>query len=166
MSVLFAVLTVLTNVAYTVGFDVDRRQPAWVAYEIGTARLTSGDRPTCPFVADPRLPTSDVAADYVGSGYDRGHMAPAADMKWSPVAAVESFYFSNVCPQVPRFNRGRWREIETAVRRMAESGTVTVVTAPLYDGSTNVCGRLTVPTRFVKVAYGEAGFAFWVEENR
>lgn len=63
------------------------------------------------FMPDPELPEPRVVhKDYTKSGYDRGHMAPAADMKWSKQAMAESFYMSNICPQVGNLNRGDWIE--------------------------------------------------------
>ena len=58
-------------------------------------------------------------ADYTRSGYDKGHMAPAADMKWSPEAMKESFYFSNMCPQHPQLNRRGWKNLEEKIRNWA-----------------------------------------------
>ena len=58
--------------------------------------------------------------DYTKSGYDRGHMAPAADMKWNKQAMEESFYMSNICPQNPNLNRGDWNDLEEKSRQMAK----------------------------------------------
>lgn len=162
---LLAVIAIVTNIGFTVAFDTERRQPSWVSYSLEPDEVILSRRLPYRFSADPRFPESDVRTDYLHSGYDRGHMAPAADFNWSTNALGETYYFSNICPQVPTLNRGRWREIEEEVREFAKSGTVYVVTAPLGYG-TNECGRLPVPERFAKVAYGWFGFRVYIEENK
>lgn len=160
-----ATICIATNIGYTVAFDTDRRQPSWVEYDLSPSEVVSARRASFPFSPDPRFPESDVAADYVRSGYDRGHMAPAADFNWSTNALRETYLFSNICPQTPTLNRGRWREIEAELRALAASGTVRIVTAP-YGYTTNRCGCLAVPEKFVKVAYGWFGFRLYIEDNK
>jgi endonuclease G len=85
------------------------------------------------FRSDPKVKTGSAAlSDYKGSGYDRGHLAPAADFKWSATAMSESFYMSNMSPQVPGFNRGIWKNIESTVRNWAvENDEIYIVTGPV-----------------------------------
>ena len=72
--------------------------------------------------------------DYLKSGYDKGHLAPAADMKYSTTTMKESFYFSNMSPQKPEFNRGIWKELEEQVRNWAQIyDTVYIVTGPILS---------------------------------
>jgi endonuclease G len=59
---------------------------------------------------------TDNEIDYEKSGYDRGHLAPAADMGFSKITMAESFYYSNMSPQVPGFNRGIWKQLEEQTR--------------------------------------------------
>lgn len=83
-----------------------------------------------------RLPEDDRAslADYLRSGYDRGHLAPAGDMP-SAVAQAESFSLANIVPQNRAVNRGLWAAIEESVRRLAsERGEIFVVTGPIFEG--------------------------------
>ena len=69
------------------------------------------------FRIDPVVKTvSATPADYRNSGYDRGHLCPAGDMAFSEIAMSESFYMSNISPQVPSFNRGIWKTLEQKVR--------------------------------------------------
>ena len=108
------------------------------------------------FRADPRISTGSAGlSDYRGSGYDRGHLAPAADMKWSTAAMSESFLMSNMTPQVPGFNRGIWKKLEAWVRDQAlQDQEVYVVTGPvLTDGPYQEIGpnRVDVPKRYFKV---------------
>jgi len=72
---------------------------------------------------------SATNVDYQGSGYDRGHLAPAGDMSWSSQTMEESFFYSNMSPQVPGFNRGIWERLEDQVREWAiENQDIYVVT--------------------------------------
>ena len=71
--------------------------------------------------------------DYRNSGYSRGHLAPAGDMKWDSVAMLESFYFTNCIPQDRELNNGRWNQLEMKVRTWAkEYGRVYIVCGPVF----------------------------------
>jgi endonuclease G len=117
------------------------------------------------FHDEDRLPEDDRAslADYVRSGYDRGHLAPAGDMP-SATAQAESFSLANIVPQNRSVNRGLWAAIEESVRRLAtERGELFVVTGPIFEGRSvgAIKGRVLVPTQLFKAIYdprtGEAG---------
>ena len=89
---------------------------------------------------DKFLPDPDVRGakaysnDYTKSGYDRGHMAPAADMKWSKQAMAESFYMSNICPQKPQPEPRRLEDLEEKSRQWAKKyGAVYIACGPVYD---------------------------------
>lgn len=163
-----AAIVIVTNAAYTAAFDTVTRCPAWVAYDLEPGEVVVTNRAPFPFRADPRIPESDNAADYAGSGYDRGHMAPAADFNFDRKALEETYYFSNICPQMPTLNRGAWAEVEREIRQLAASGTVHVVTWPEYlDGfcGTNRIGRVRVPAAFRKMAFGWFGVKTWYYIN-
>jgi endonuclease G len=111
------------------------------------------------------VPAADRARldDYVRSGYDRGHMAPAGDMP-TATAQAQSFSLANIVPQDRALNRGLWAAIEESVRRLAtRRGTLYVVTGPIYAGDAiqAINGRVLVPTQLFKALYdpatGEAG---------
>ena len=89
------------------------------------------------------------------SGYDRGHMAPAADMKWSKQAMEESFYMSNICPQNPNLNRGDWNDLEEKSRQWAKKyGAVYIACGPIYDTKRPKRignNKVAVPHAFYKV---------------
>ncbi len=122
------------HTGYTVSYNAAWRLPNWVAYEL-TPEETSGPAKRADrFIPDPTVPFHETAGtdDYRHSGFDRGHMAPAGDMKWSEQAMRESFYLSNICPQHPALNRGIWKRLEETVRRLAATrGSVYVVCGPL-----------------------------------
>jgi DNA/RNA endonuclease G, NUC1 len=107
------------------------------------------------FLPDPEIPTGSASdADYRRSGYDRGHLAPAADMRFSSSAMKECFYYSNISPQDPSFNRGIWSSLEEQTRDWAmEAGSVCITTGPLFYGEYSpVIGpdRVAVPDFFFK----------------
>ena len=99
--------------------------------------------------------------DYSNSNYDRGHLAPASDMRWSQKAMEESFYMSNISPQFYGFNRGAWLKLERRVRRWAVAyDSIYVVTAGVLNNNLERIGldsTLSVPNYFYKVIlhYGE-----------
>ena len=118
-------------------------------------------RRTNLFVKDPAIQSDySLPQDYARSGYDRGHLAPAADMHWSDKAMAESFYMSNMSPQKPRFNRGIWSTLEQWVRDTAVAETnIVVVTGPVVSTNdlANTIGKrhVVVPGYFYKVIYDE-----------
>ena len=107
----------------------------WVAYEL-TAEETNGPwtRKGLRFMPDPYCHSRQADhEDYRNSGYSRGHLAPAGDMKWDSVAMVESFYFTNCIPQDKELNNGRWNQLEMKTRAWAkEYGRVYVVSGPAF----------------------------------
>lgn len=146
----------LQRTGYTVSYNNFYKTPNWVAWEL-TRQETKGDEERKNrFVPDPDLPEPRVEhADYTHSGYDRGHMAPAADMKWSKKAMEESFYMSNICPQNQKLNRDDWGDLEELCRSWARKyGTVYIACGPIYDQKQpKRIGehRVAVPDRFFKV---------------
>lgn len=147
---------IIKHTGYTLSYNEEYEQPSYVAYELTAKEVDGGYDRADSFKADPAVKTgSATLADYKGSGYDRGHMAPAADFKWSEEAMSDTFYLSNMSPQVGAFNRGIWADLESAVRTMAyENGSVYVVTGPvLTDGPYETIGenKVAVPKRYYKV---------------
>jgi endonuclease G len=152
--------TVLCRLAYAVSHDGARKVPRWVAYHV-TATLMQGPvARTDDFRADPDLPSGQRAelSDYAGSGYDRGHMMPAAKNQWAERPMRESFLLSNMAPQVGiGFNRHVWAQLEARVRQWAvERGELHVVTGPVFvGGPLGFIGsnRVAVPTHFFKIVF-------------
>lgn len=148
---------ILQRMGYTVSYNKDTRLPNWVAWHLTADRLVgSAKRPQKAFhedmdVAEPRA----TDWDYYNSRYDRGHMCPAGDNKWSKVAMLESFLFTNICPQNGNLNRGDWNELENMCRKWAkEYGDIYVVCGPiLYSGKHKTIGKnkVVVPEAFFKV---------------
>ena len=125
----------LCRTGFALAHDATTKTPVWVAQRMTPERLVNRVTRTDRFAADPDLPPGKRAEleDYRGSGYDRGHMAPAADMRWSVQAMEESFYLSNMAPQVgPGMNRGVWAEIESTIRRwVSQRGELFIFTGPI-----------------------------------
>ena len=111
---------------------------------------------TNKFLPDPDVRGAKAyTGDYTKSGYDRGHMAPAADMKWNKQAMEESFYMSNICPQNPNLNRGDWNDLEEKSRQWAKKyGAVYIACGPIYDTKRPKRignNKVAVPHAFYKV---------------
>ena len=156
---ILASIILLTNLAYSVAYDAETLCPSWVAYDLEPSEVVTTNRLSIPFRSDTRVPGCATDADYSGTGYDRGHMAPAADFNFSTNALAETYLYTNICPQDPALNRGSWSRFEREIRQLAASGTVHVLTFPLYFAGlpTNRIGRVAVPHAFEKVAYGHFG---------
>lgn len=148
---------ILVRKGYTVSYNKDRRVPNWVAWHLTAAHLKgSVKRSDASFHEDEEVPMPRaIDSDYVRSGYDRGHMCPAGDNKWSAKAMGESFLFTNVCPQAPQLNRGDWNEMEQACRKWAkENGDIYIVCGPIfYKKRAKTIGKnkVAVPDAFFKV---------------
>ena len=141
---------------YTLSFVPRYMEAEWVAYRL-TAVMTEGSaRRTNQFRYDPAVPGGSARpSDYARTGYDKGHLCPAADMKWSAEAMAETFYMSNMTPQVPMFNRGVWKDLEDQVRKWAEEwGELYIVTGPVLRDGLPVIGtrdKVSVPDHFYKI---------------
>ncbi|MDC7231753.1 MAG: DNA/RNA non-specific endonuclease [Spirochaetales bacterium] len=167
---------VLARAYYTLQYNEQFEQADWVAYELTREELEGTTPRKDSFRSDPDIVTgSATLKDYKGSGYDRGHLAPAADMKMSPESMADSFYMSNMSPQSPGLNRGIWKELEGKVRDWAsEYGAVYVVTGPvLTEDEYPVIGvnEVAVPDYYFKVVldYTEPerkGIAFILPNRR
>lgn len=126
---------IIEHTGFTLSFNSDHNNPNWVAWELTADEAECEGSRSDEFFPDPMVPESHrvTTFDYKGSGYDRGHMCPAADMRWSPDAMHDCFYLSNICPQVHALNGGGWQVLEKACRRWAlQEGAVYVICGPVY----------------------------------
>ncbi len=148
---------IVSHTGYTLSYCEEYEVPYWVAYKLTRDNLESSTVSRKDnFREDDAVYTGSAKlSDYKKSGYDRGHMAPAADFKWSEEAMDDTFYLSNMCPQNHSFNSGLWNDLESAVRSIAyEDEEIYVVTGPvLTDGPYETIGesRVAVPKYFYKV---------------
>jgi endonuclease G, mitochondrial len=142
---------------YTLRYEEDYEVPAWVAYKL-RGEYTKGiaNRAGNQFIPDRKVKeNSALTGDYSNTGYDRGHMLPAGDFKCCQELMNETFFMSNICPQVPDFNRGIWENIEERVRGWAvRDDEVFVVTGPVLRKDLPTIGRynnVAVPEFFYKI---------------
>lgn len=147
---------ILQRTGYTLSYDSKNKTPQWVAWELTKEETKGKEERSTEFFPDPDVTgTQVVTYDYSHSGYDRGHMAPAGDMKWSKQAMQESFYMSNICPQDHNLNTEDWNDLEMKTREWARRyGKVYIVCGPIYNGKRNEYigeHRIKVPDAFFKV---------------
>lgn len=141
---------------YTLSFLDKEKEAEWVAYKL-TDYMTQGTaRRSNKFKTDPAVKSgSATPRDYKNTGYDKGHLCPAADMKWDTEAMNETFYMSNMTPQLPGFNRGIWKKLEDQVREWAvELGEIYVVTGVVAEEGLETIGihhDVAVPKYFYKI---------------
>jgi endonuclease G, mitochondrial len=164
-------LAVICRRGYVTGNDTQAHIPAWTSWTL-TPQHALGCLPrTDAFAADQSLPVGIAAtpADYAGSGYDKGHVAPDGDMSWDLQVETESFLMTNMMPQLPGLNRGIWKLLETAVRGWAfqRGHTYLIYAGPVYGSGDPVIGsdHVVVPHAFFKIVLDTntqemAGFLF------
>lgn len=152
---------IIKHTYYTLSYDEDNEQAEWVYYKLIPSMFNTDVSRTNNFRIDCNVSSGSASLkDYKGSGYDRGHLAPAGDMKISKQCMSESFYMSNMSPQTPSFNRGGWKKLESLVRRWSiTEGELYVITGPIYNDDTIIIlttigeNNVTVPPYFYKIIY-------------
>ena len=140
---------------YSLSYSEEYEQAEWVAYTLHKNQLTTVTRKRPYFIEDPKVITKSAHwRNYKNSGYDRGHLCPAGDRKYTLEAFEETFYTSNISPQENSFNGGVWNRLEQKVRRWAKTkGSVYVVTAGVLQKGLPTIGseKVAVPKSFYKV---------------
>lgn len=138
-----------------VSFNDKLHIPNWVSWELTRAETQGAEPRYNKFMEDPNVKECPKTADYTYSGYDRGHMAPAGDMKWNRDAMKQTFYLTNICPQAKQLNTGAWKKLEEKCRVWAAiDSAIYIVCGPvLADDISEYIGqtRVAVPKRFFKV---------------
>jgi endonuclease G len=149
----------LCRKGYLLAHDDYYKTPIWVAEHLTSQKASGTLKRKESFKPDPDLKKGERAelADYKGSPYDRGHMAPSDDMAWDAHAMKESYYLSNMVPQNPSMNQVIWKMLEGKVRQWAiDRGELYVYTGPIYAGEeVDVIGdnEVAVPTHIYKVIF-------------
>lgn len=141
---------------YTAYYSPRHRVPRCTVYEFTRGELTGkASRDGVLFRDDPTVKDCAWSSDYKGSGYTRGHMTPAGDMKWNQRALEETFYTTNICPQLKEMNEGAWGDLEKKVREWTRRDkALIVITGPVLTDGMKTIGRkhrVAVPQRFFKV---------------
>ena len=138
-----------------VNFNSALHIPNCVSWELTADETTGHAKRHNRFMNDPDVKGCPETWDYSYSGYDRGHMAPAGDMKWDAEAMRQTFYLSNICPQDHQLNTGAWNRLEGKCRQWAKrDSAIIIVCGPVItDHITEYIGdtRVAVPKRFFKV---------------
>jgi len=145
---------VITHTGYTLSYDVNFKQAVWVAYELTEVENNAVVARKDHFLPDPLLKSGSAAKSDYDKRYDQGHLAPCADMCYSFKTMDESFYFSNISPQIPGFNRGIWKRLEDQVRNWAiDNKAVYIVTGGILTKGLPTIGKnkVAVPQYFYKV---------------
>lgn len=153
---------IVEHAYFALSYDEKNEQAEWVAYKLTRSNLNNARfKRKDNFKPDPDVKTkSATLADYKGSGYDRGHFAPAADFTWTEQGLDESFFMSNMSPQEPSFNRGIWKKLEEQVRKWAkQEGEIFVVTGPIFKEKKKKIGKnkVAVPSHYYKVLLDMSG---------
>lgn len=146
---------VVNHKIYTLSYNETHEQADWVAYKLYKNSINESVKRKDNFRQDPLIVTeSATLSDYKKSGYDRGHLAPAKTMSFSKQTMSESFFMSNMSPQLPSFNRGVWKRLEERVRQWIKvSDSLYVVTGPVLKDSLGFIGenKVTIPNAYYKV---------------
>lgn len=162
---------VITHAAMALAYSEEHEQAKWVSHVIIQDVKSGRTSRTNDFRQDPKVSTgSAVEEDYFlkylqedgsyiydGFGYDRGHLAPSADFRWNQTALSESYFYSNMSPQLPDFNRGKWADLEDMIRGYIYANDVKlyVVTGPVLQPNLSVVERglnkVSIPKQYYKV---------------
>ena len=142
---------------FALGYSKSRRQALWVSYILTAEHLNSPQvKRSNKFRPDPLLKFTPVRPQqYNRTGFDRGHLAPASDMTYSRETMEQSFYMTNISPQLPACNRGIWKRIETQIRAWArQESRLYVITGPVFTGESRFMKNtdISIPDAFYKVA--------------
>ena len=153
----------INHTYYVCYFNADHRIPNCVIYDISATEISQCNAPGAEkrknykFYADPLCSDSPDWYEYKNSGYDRGHMAPANDMKFNPTAMSECFYMTNMCPQIHALNDGCWRQLENSCHNWAlRDKRLIIASGPILKQDMAKIGPnddISVPGAFFKVIY-------------
>lgn len=149
---------------FMLSYRESHEQAEWVAYTLEKSHLTYDDRKRPYFIEDPKVRTKSADwRNYKGSGYDRGHLCPAGDRRFSEYAYNETFYTSNITPQNKAFNAGVWNRLEMQVREWCKHyGTLYVLTGGILNGNLEEIGDedVAVPKAFYKILIRKNGDSY------
>lgn len=142
---------VADRIGFCIGFSRKYRQPLWVQYRLTAQEVQNKTAVRYHrFYPDKFIPESASPKDYARTGFDRGHMAPAADMRWSEEAMKDSFAMSNISPQHPDCNRKIWKELEELTRRWAvREKELYIICGPLFFQESG--GTIPVPCAYFRI---------------
>ena len=139
---------------FTVSFNKENHTPNYVAWELLGSEVSTEIPRSDNFWQDQEIDGCPAHKDYTYSGYDRGHMCPAADQKWSQKAMDDCFVMANMCPQIHELNAGAWETLENKERQWAKrDSAIMIIAGPIYTANdTKRIGNIgvRVPGAFFK----------------
>lgn len=141
----------LSRRGFSLGYSQQHKQALWVCYILTVEDVEKTKvRRSNKFKVDPAVLFRPVLpGDYTHTGFDRGHLAPAADMAYSIETMEHSFYMTNISPQRPGCNRGIWKRLESQIRKWAaKEEKICVVTGPLFQQGDPVMGKAEIPVPY------------------
>lgn len=141
---------------YAIHYRYDTKTAEYVVQHVTLQSISGPAKRKDDFRPDPSIPPEhrSVLSDYAGFPFDRGHLSPGADNTINDDIMSESFFLSNMVPQVPNHNRGIWKQLETAVRNWVQEGKdIYVVSGTVYAPGYQTIGanRVGIPTHMWKV---------------
>ena len=167
--------SIINHSNYKIAYSEQNEQAEWVYYELIPSKLNYTISRSNNFRSDLSITTKSAnASDYYKSEYDRGHLAPALDMKYSATSMSESFLFSNISPQDPNFNRGVWNRLENQIHHWAvKYNRLVIITGPVLNGDYfGFIGsnKVSIPKYFYKVVIDPSNYsrsiAFLLENKK
>ncbi len=146
---------IIRHSGYALSYSEKHEQAEWVAYSLHKNDIVYTDRKRPYFIEDPKVKTKSAHwRNYKKSGYDRGHLCPAGDKKYTKEAFDETFYTSNISPQQHDFNSGVWNRLEQKTRYWAKKyNQLYVVTGGVLEDNLKTIGteNVSVPNYFYKI---------------
>lgn len=142
---------------YTLSYNEIHEQAEWVHYKLDSIMLKRKEKRKKNYTIDIKVPTGSASTnDYKFSGYQRGHLAPAADMKMNLISVNEAAYMSNISPQAASFNQGIWSRLENRIRSLAKKSELYITTGGILKSDLEKIGRknkVSIPKEFYKIIY-------------
>ena len=159
-------VTPLCRQGYFVGYDAPAKLPKYVTYTLMPQNALGCVARTNAFAIDQNITNGATPQDYVGTGFDKGHMSPDGDQSWDTQVEYESFLMTNMSPQAGSLNRGIWKLLETSVRGwvVQQNGSYTIYTGGIYGPQEKTIGSgVVVPRSFYKIVINNQThqFAAW-----
>jgi endonuclease G, mitochondrial len=149
---------IVRHTAFILNYREEYELASWVLHKLVKEAAYGREQRSNEFIPDRKVESgSAITQDYSRSGYDRGHLCPAGDFRHDKQLQDETFYMSNMAPQVPDFNRGIWNDLENKVRSWVKKrGELIIVTGPILKKGLPTIGRMNqiaVPEKFYKIIY-------------
>jgi endonuclease G len=140
------------HTGYILSYNKQRGAANWVMWHVQSSDLGGLDRSNA-FAPDALLPPNSQIKpqDYIGSGYDKGHLCPSGDRTSSPGANIETFLMSNMSPQTAKLNRQTWKSLEDYTRAEIKKKQESYIIAGCYGNAGRIKKKITIPTNCFKI---------------